>query len=106
MNMTSEQVVLFLSLFAFGAAVRYGWKRRDFVVLAWAVAFSLTILYYGLLVFHYPGFVQDQDLRLAIIRPAQSFSLIGLILHFGNGWVNRFIARVLNALWKSPSRTL
>ena len=99
--MTSEQVVLILSLLAFGAAVRHGWKHRDYVVLAWAVAFSLTILYYGLLVFHYPDFVENPQLRQSIIRPAQSFSLIGLILHFGNGWINRAITRVLTTLWPS-----
>ena len=105
MNISSEQIVLVLSLLAFTAAVRNGWKNRDFVLLAWAVSFSLTILYYGLLVFHYPGFADDNVARQSLIRPAQTFSLIGLTIHFGNGAINRFISRVLSALWKSHSKT-
>lgn len=103
MNMTSELVVLILSVFTFGAALWNGWRHRDWVLLAWVVAFSLTIVYYGLLVFHYPGFAEDTAARQAIIRPAQAFSLLLLTLHFGNGAINRFISRIL-ALWKSPSK--
>jgi len=99
MKITSELFLLLLYLFVLATAVRYGIKQHDYVALAWSVSQTLTVVYYALLVFHWPGFATDIPLRQAIIRPAQVFSVVILTFHFGNGAINRIITRVLKTVW-------